>query len=71
EQEISDTQAALEEAKKTEEWQYESMVAIVRCMYEQHESNYLSSLFTVGSLAEMLNRADYIEKTVAYEQKML
>lgn len=71
EQEISDTQAALEEAKKTEEWQYESMVAIVRCMYEQQESNYLSSLFTVGSLAEMLNRADYIEKTVAYEQKML
>lgn len=71
EQEIEDTQAALEEAKKTEEWQYASMVAIVRCMYEQQEDSYLSMLFSVGSLSELLNKADYIEKTVAYEQKML
>jgi len=71
EQEIVDTQAALDEAKKTEEWQYTSMVAIVRCMYEQQETDYFTALFTMGSLAEMLNRADYIEKTVAYEQKML
>ena len=71
EQEIEDTQAALEEAKKTEEWQYASMVAIVRCMYEQQEDNYISMLFSAGSLSELLNKADYIEKTVAYEQKML
>lgn len=71
EQEIEDAQAALDEAKKTEEWQYISMVAIVRCMYEQQEENYLSMLLSVGSFSELLNRADYIEKTVAYEQKML
>ncbi len=71
EQEIEDAQAALDEAKKTEEWQYTSMVAIVRCMYEQQEENYLSMLLSVGSFSELLNRADYIEKTVAYEQKML
>ncbi len=71
EQEIADTQAALEEAKKTEEWQYDSMVAIVRCMYERQEDTYLSALLTAGSLTDLLNRADYIEKTVAYEQKVL
>ena len=71
EQEIEDTQAALDEAKKTEEWQYNSMVAIVRCMFEQQEDNYLATLFSVGSFSELLNKADYIEKTVAYEQKML
>lgn len=71
EQEIEDTQAALDEAKKTEEWQYNSMVAIVRCMFEQQEDNYLAALFSVGSFSELLNKADYIEKTVAYEQKML
>lgn len=71
EQEISEAQAALDEAKKIEEWQYESMAAIVRCMYEQQEESYLSLLFAAGSLSELLNRADYIEKTVAYEQRML
>lgn len=71
EQEISDTQEALDEAKATEEWQYDSMVAIVRFMYEHQEESYLSSLLSAGSFAEALNRADYIERTVAYEQKML
>jgi len=71
EQEIIDTQAALEEAKATEEWQYASMVAIIRCMYERQDDNYFMALLSVGSLSELLNRADYIEKTVAYEQKML
>lgn len=71
EQEIADTQAALEEAKKTEEWQYTSMVALVRCMYERQEDTYLSALLTAESLSDLLNRAGYIEKTVAYEQKVL
>lgn len=71
EQEIADTQAALEEAKATEEWQYESMVVLVRCMYEQPEENYLTALLTAGSFAEVLNMADRIEKMVAYDQRML
>lgn len=71
EQDIADTQAALEEAKATEEWQYASMVAIVRCMHERQEDNYLTALLSSGSLSELLNKADNIEKIVAYEQKML
>lgn len=71
EQEIVDTQAALEEARQIEEWQYASMVAIVRMMYEQQEDSFLTALLSTGSLSELLNKADRIEKVVAYDQKML
>ncbi len=71
EQEISDTQAALEEAKETEKWQYANMMIVIRCMYERGEDDYLTALLGAGSLSEMLNMADYIEKIVDYDQKML
>lgn len=71
EQEISDTQAALEEAKVKEEEQYDSMVAIMRRMYEQQEDSYLTTILSTGSLGSLLNMADRIEKVAAYDQKML
>lgn len=71
EQEISDTQEALEEARETEQWQYACMVLVVRYMYEYQADNYIASLLSAGSLSELLNRADRIEKVVAYDQKML
>lgn len=71
EQEISDTQAALEEAKAKEEWQYASMTAIMRRLYEQQEDSYLTTLLSTGSLGDLLNMADRIEKVAAYDQKML
>lgn len=71
EQEISDTQAALEEAKAKEEWQYASMTAIMRRLYEQQEDSYLTTLLATGSLGDLLNMADRIEKVAAYDQKML
>lgn len=71
EQEISDTQAALEEAKAREEEQKESMVAIIRKMYEQPEESYLTTLLSAGSLGDVLNMADRIEKVAAYDHKRL
>lgn len=71
EQEIADTQEQLERARAKEEWQYDSMVAMVRCMYERQEDSYLTALLSAGSLTELLNKADNIEKVVAYEQRML
>ena len=71
EQAIVDTQAALDEARATEEWQYASMVTMVRLMYEQQEDSYLAARLSSGSLSELLNQADRIEKVVAYDQKML
>ena len=42
-QEIADTQDSLEEAKATEEWQYECMVIRVRDMYERNETSYINA----------------------------
>ncbi len=71
EQEIEETLEALEEAKATEEWQQASMEAMVRCMYERQEDNYLTTLLSAGSLAELLNLADQMEKVAAYDDRML
>ena len=71
EAEIAETMAALEEAREKEQWQYDSMVAVTRCLYEQQEDTYLTALLTAGSFSEFLNLAEQIEKVVAYDQRML
>ncbi len=71
EQEITDTLAALEEARAKEEGQYASMAAMVRCTYERQEDNYFTALLSAGSLSGLLNLADQMERVAAYDQKML
>lgn len=71
EQEIAETQAAWEEAKETEEWQYVCMVMRARAMYEFQGNNYLGELLSEGSLAGALNMADYIEKVAASDRKLM
>lgn len=71
EQEISDTQEALYRAKETEAWQYESMVAMVRCIYEMRQETYLSALLESVSFSEFLSKADNIEKTVSYSRQKM
>lgn len=71
EQEITDTQAALDEAKATEAWQHENMVIQVRCMYERQEDSYLSMLLSAGSFSDLLNMAYYIERVMAYDRQQM
>ena len=71
EEEISETQSALEEAKDKEATQYETMVVMARCQYEQQEDTYLTAILTAGSFSELLNMVDRIEKVVAYDQRLL
>ena len=71
EQEIADAQTALEEAKATEEWQYECMVERARALYEMKEESYLNALLKEKSISGILNAADYIEKVAAYEKKKM
>lgn len=71
EQEITDTQATLEEARATEAWQHDSMVLRVREMYERREDSYVAALLKAGTLSDILNAADYIERVAAYERKMM
>ena len=71
EQEIADTQDSLEEAKATEEWQYECMVIRVRDMYERNETSYINALLNAQSFDQVLNAADFFERIAAYDQKKL
>lgn len=71
EQEIVDTQAALEEARATEKWQYECMVERARALYETEDNSYLSALLRETNLADMLNAADFIEKVAEYEWRKM
>ena len=61
----------MEEAKDKEATQYETMVVMARCQYEQQEDTYLTAILTAGSFSELLNMVDRIEKVVAYDQRLL
>lgn len=71
EQEIGNAQTALEEAKTTEQWQYQCMKQRIRFMYESKNSFYLEVLLYADSFSDLLNAADYYKLIVAYDQKML
>lgn len=75
EQEITDTQAALDEARETEEEQYVNMVLRVRRMYERNDSDYLNAFIEAvtdaGSFSDMLNTADSFERIASYDKVML
>lgn len=68
---IENTQAALEQAKETERLQYQQMVDHVRYMYELKEEDVFRAILKMDSFAEMLNAADYYEKVMSYNQKMM
>ena len=70
-EEIEVTQAALEEAIATEEWQHECMMIRVRMMYERNESDYITSLLHAGSFGNLLNLATWFEKIENYDKDKL
>lgn len=69
--EIEITEEELAEAKETEEHQYESMKTRIRFMYERSDYALLETLLGSGSLAEALNKADYVEQIAAYDRQKL
>jgi len=70
-QEISDTEAELAEAEKTEAQQYASMKMRIRYMYERRDYTYIEILNMSGGIADFLNKSIYIEKLSEYDQKKL
>ena len=69
--EIQQTEEELAEAKITEQNQYESMKARIRFMYERSDYALIETLLGSGSLAEALNKADYVERVAAYDRQKL
>lgn len=71
EQEITDTKAALEEARDTEEGQYDALRQRLRYIYEYGDIDYLEAILGVSSYSDLLNLSDYYEQIAAYDQRKL
>ena len=71
EEEIRETEADLEAALRREESQREAMAVHIRLVYERGNSSMIDVLLKARSISDLLNRADRVEKMVAYDQEML
>lgn len=68
---IQEAQAAYEEAKATEERQYEAMKLRIQYLYEYENGSYLEMLLTSDSVADLMNKVDYAEELQEYDNRLL
>lgn len=71
EEDIRITGEEIEEAKKTEAWQYDCMVKRIQYMYESGETDYLELLFSAQSFSDFLNYSDYFSAIADYDENMM
>ncbi|MEG0793590.1 MAG: cell wall hydrolase [Lachnospiraceae bacterium] len=69
--EITATKGNLADAKANEQKQYEAMKLRIRYIYETGNSTFLELLFTANSMADFLNKADFISNISDYDREML
>lgn len=71
EEEIKQNEKELEEALEREENQKESMIIRVRFAYETGTPQLTELLLKASGFADFLNTADYVERVMAYDQRVL
>lgn len=71
EEAIRITGEEIEEAKKTEAWQYDCMVKRIQYMYESGETDYLELLFSAQGFSDFLNYSDYFSAIADYDENMM
>lgn len=71
EAEIAENEIKLEEAKIKSAEQYEAMKLRIQYMYEQNSVSYLESIIGANSMADMLNKVEYINKITEYDREAL
>ena len=69
--EVLRTEEALAVATANEEQQYEEMKARIKYLYETGNSSLLELLFTAESMADFLNKAEFIQNISDYDRDML
>ncbi|MBQ3105053.1 MAG: C40 family peptidase [Lachnospiraceae bacterium] len=69
--EIEEARIQYEEAQAEETAQYEAMKTRIRFMYERGDRSYLELLLQSEGLADMINKADYVEKLYAFDRELL
>ena len=70
EEEIVLTQGELDEALERENSQKEAMASYIRFVYEMGTPQALDILLASASFSDFLNRADYVEKVISYENML-
>lgn len=71
EKEIEQAKEDLAEAIVREEEQDEAMKKRIKFMYEQGDSAYLQLLLESKSIADLITKAQYVEKVYAYDKELL
>lgn len=69
--EIQKTQDSLEEAEAEGQRQYEAMKARIKYIYEHDNASLLALLFTAESMADFLNRAEFVRNISEYDREAL
>jgi len=69
--EIQEAEIAYEEAKETEERQYEAMKLRIQYLYESGSAGYVEMLLTSDSVADLMNKVDYAEELQEYDNRLL
>lgn len=68
---IDNTRLLLEDAKASENQQYEKMKIRIQYMYEKGDTYFLELLFDSADLSEFLSQAEYISRISEYDRNML
>ena len=69
--EVYRLEASLKISYNNEEKQYENMKTRIKYMYENGSSTMLTLLLKADSMADFLNKADFIENVTEYDRNML
>jgi len=70
-EEIEATRQELITANENKEQQYQDMTLRIRFMYEGGEINALERILNAGSIAELLQQAEYIQTLHQFDRNML
>lgn len=70
EEKLEASRKELEAARLDEENQYTTMKQRIKYIYENGNQEYLEILFSADSMAELLNRTEYVEKISSYDKNV-
>lgn len=71
EKQLKQVETKLEEAKETEQRQYEAMKKRIKFMYEQGSKSAMTAVLESKSIADLLNRVEYINEVYDYDRDLL
>lgn len=70
-QQVDQTKIDLANAKAKEDAQYQAMKSRIQYMYEGGQSNFLEILLSANSMADFLNKAEFVTSISDYDRSML